>query len=1258
MVWDWGFNWQDITINGGTIGFNISGHGGLTGQGIGSISLIDSSINNVPIGILTNGASSGSPNIVIENTDFNGVNAPVQADGGATVLAGSQHVDLWALGRRYTGGQGSYQAGAVTGRPTKPAGLLDGSGKMFTRSRPQYESLGAGSFLVATTDGGCSSDGTGDQTACLNSFFQSAAGSGKIAYLPAGIYSVQGTVTIPVNSKVQGASWSQIQATGSYFQDMTDPHVVVKVGNDGDVGTMEIVEVIFSAKGPTAGAIMVEWNVHESSQGAAGMWDSHIRVGGALGSDLDQANCPKLAGLNDACITASLLLHVTSKSSGYFENVWAWVADHDNDFSLYWEFDPLVSQISLYGARGMLIESQGPCWFYGTASEHTVLYQYQLQGAKDIYLGHIQTETPYFQPVPTAPTPFEKSVALNRFAGDPTFADCTSDSCKEAWGLRIIDSSDITIHSAGLYSWFVNYGQDCLEPEDCQERIAEVDGSTSVVIFNLFTKGVTQIGTGSSNSSSIQQADDGVQPSDSYTTEVSVWFPTDGGDNIVYVGPEVYTSHTVVCSAPCTLVMPPSSLGSTTTITLPTYKTSLEVGSSTVVNGQSTFVVTTTTITITLGTIVTDSFPMSNVNVTAGQTGGGFNPSPSVPLTPVGVPVTNGNGGRTTRTVTLPPWPDVTRGPPDSWPSSSGPWGGSGGGGGGGSSGQLGNPFPFSVPVTGPVTTTITWPAPAPTTVSCPPSTVVFHTPSTTLTLSSCPSGGSPLTVSWQCPSATTVTLTAKTTTTYTASCTPYTVGTGGGGSTSGGGSTTFSPWVDPPYTRPPIIMPCPPNTLYIQEKSARITVDNCNGATTLDWDCPPTKTVGIDAKTDTSFSLGCTVWTGTGTSTPLPVYTTWPPGALEWTDDDVEGSDNKKRSTCKLWFFHICLVWGKIKIGGWTWDFPPGILPPGPPPTIKWPPGVTITGNLPGPWPRITIGNDGVPTYPTEQPTDCTSSTADICSTTTSFTTSSVGRSSTRTITNVISTCTTIFGCDVEDEDGTTSRTTGSSCTRPTGAVARRDSAPTVAAQATGAAIDPYHETPSHVIAARANLDDYIIYPADSHDDSGDAEEIQDFLTAPDGLGKCPSDFVRVQGGGLTAFFFVEKLSPADAQRASDALYGYSVSAIYPIHEWNEDHEYPGVNPDAPAGTKRGIDASVESSALNNSSALSARDDKSSSYWELSQLSVAPGENWRTMASLPNGPFQERYDNSFGRGQTIYVVEDAWDNTHSVRLHTILLSG
>lgn len=35
--------------------------------------------------------------------------------------------------------------------------------------------------------------------------------------------------------------------------------------------------MLFGTQGPTAGAIVVEWNIAEDSQGSAGMWDSHIR---------------------------------------------------------------------------------------------------------------------------------------------------------------------------------------------------------------------------------------------------------------------------------------------------------------------------------------------------------------------------------------------------------------------------------------------------------------------------------------------------------------------------------------------------------------------------------------------------------------------------------------------------------------------------------------------------------------------------------------------------------------------------------------------------------------------------------------------------------------------------------------------------------------------------------------------------------------------------------------------------------------------
>jgi hypothetical protein len=98
------------------------------------------------------------------------------------------------------------------------------------------------------------------------------------------------------------------------------------------------------------------------------MQDSHFRVGGATGSLLRSIQCPKNDGtVNTKCKAASLLLHLTPKSSAYLENIWAWTADHDLD-------KKSQDQINIYSARGILIESQGPTWLYGTSSEHNVLY--------------------------------------------------------------------------------------------------------------------------------------------------------------------------------------------------------------------------------------------------------------------------------------------------------------------------------------------------------------------------------------------------------------------------------------------------------------------------------------------------------------------------------------------------------------------------------------------------------------------------------------------------------------------------------------------------------------------------------------------------------------------------------------------------------------------------------------------------------------------------------------------------------------------
>lgn len=138
--------------------------------------------------------------------------------------------------------------------------------------------------------------------------------------------------------------------------------------------------------------------------------DSHFRIGGAIGTGLQVANCP--ANADASCTGGAMLLHLTTTASAYIENVWLWIADHDID-------DANNTQINVLVPRGMLIESTQALWMYGTASEHALLYQYQFYQASTILAGMIQTESPYYQPGIAPPGPF--GGFLGTFNGDPTF---------------------------------------------------------------------------------------------------------------------------------------------------------------------------------------------------------------------------------------------------------------------------------------------------------------------------------------------------------------------------------------------------------------------------------------------------------------------------------------------------------------------------------------------------------------------------------------------------------------------------------------------------------------------------------------------------------------------------------------------------------------------------------------------------------------------------------------------------------------------
>lgn len=377
---------------------------------------------------------------------------------------------------------------------SKPASLLKG-GAIFERSKPLYEDLAASSF-VSVKSAGAKGDGTTDDTEAIQKIFDSYK-DGQVIYFDHGAYVITSTIKVPKDIKITGEIWPMLMAHGKKFADQENPVPVFQVGQKGDTGSVEMSDLIITTKGPAAGAILMEWNLAGSSQGSAGMWDVHFRIGGAAGTELQSDTCPKTPKEKTTpkkeCMAAFMLLHVTQKGSVYLENTWFWTADHELDLKDH-------NQINVYTGRGVLIESQNPVWLWGTSSEHHQLYNYQVSSAKNVFMGLIQTETPYYQSNPTALTPYTPQDSWN----DPDFSNCKTNSCRKAWGLRVLGSSDVFVYGAGLYSFFENYAQSCLNSEDCQENMVEVDCS-DVKLYGLSTKAAVNMVTSSSGKSLVPQ---------------------------------------------------------------------------------------------------------------------------------------------------------------------------------------------------------------------------------------------------------------------------------------------------------------------------------------------------------------------------------------------------------------------------------------------------------------------------------------------------------------------------------------------------------------------------------------------------------------------------------------------------------------------------------------------------------------------------------------------------------------------------------
>lgn len=395
QIWDWGWTYKSININNCSVGLDMSA-GGTTAQSVGSVTFLDSSISNTPIGIRTaHGPNSQPPtggSLILENVYLSSVPIAVQGADNATALEGTPantHIDAWGEGHAYTPNGPNVFEGSIP-PVDRPASLLQGDGKYYERSKPQYEQYPVSSFLSARNFG-ATGNGHTDDTAALQGAVVAATAQNKILFIDQGDYLVSRTIYIPAGSRIVGESYSVILSYGTFFDNIYSPQPVVRLGLQGESGSIEMSDMILSTQGQQRGAVLLEYNLNSPSSSPSGLWDVHARVGGFAGSNLQLAECPTTpnitvtaANLDQNCIAAFLTMHITKSSSGlYLENNWLWTADHDVE-------DPQLTQITIYAGRGLLVESQaGTFWLVGTSVEHHTKYQYQFANTKNAFAGQV-----------------------------------------------------------------------------------------------------------------------------------------------------------------------------------------------------------------------------------------------------------------------------------------------------------------------------------------------------------------------------------------------------------------------------------------------------------------------------------------------------------------------------------------------------------------------------------------------------------------------------------------------------------------------------------------------------------------------------------------------------------------------------------------------------------------------------------------------------------------------------------------------------
>ncbi|KAL4805619.1 pectate lyase superfamily protein-domain-containing protein [Aspergillus unguis] len=453
-------------FNGGSTGIDATGTSG-------SLTVIDSSATGLQTFITSSNSGNAGNSIILENVQSSGTTVTLDGKG---VISGNIP-DTWVHGNMYAAGNKKMQH--VDGQMvyTQRAPALVSGNKYFTKAPPTFQEYTRDQVLnIKNVEGKpVYGDGATDDTQNINEILATTTDCSLI-YFPAGTYMVTDTIFVPAGRRIVGDAYaSTISAVGPKFQDAAAVRPMMKFGYPGDSGVLQVADMMFTVGDILPGCKIVEVNVAGSRPGDVGFWNTHIRIGGAVGSRV-QSQC---ASTPDECKAAWAAMHLTSTSSVYIDNMWGWTADHDLDGN--------NGQVIATG-RGLLVEATAATWLIGTGFEHHTLYQYNFESARNVLSTMQQSESAYWQGPGNAlaPAPWQDNPA----ASDPDFSQCAAQDALCRMGLfeRIHASSNLYLYGGCNWVFFNNGGECASTDGKCQKNAVQIKDSSAVYLYGTNTK--------------------------------------------------------------------------------------------------------------------------------------------------------------------------------------------------------------------------------------------------------------------------------------------------------------------------------------------------------------------------------------------------------------------------------------------------------------------------------------------------------------------------------------------------------------------------------------------------------------------------------------------------------------------------------------------------------------------------------------------------------------------------------------------------